>query len=234
MKVVFVALLVVASAFGAPQQSVHAEGPETPIDDPIFVEHGAINITVDPILELLVGSVVDNLVAEGLSTLWYNIDINAILLSARVEVNLTRVTGNATYQAEGYLDARPFRQESIPSGNFTGNGLGKVSATNIRLQASGSIFINLQGRVQLSRLVIEQLNFDTLAVDLGVNFNIGGGAIDWPRWSENAKQNIDQDLANNRNAIQEKLRGAANGILRNYTLAQLICLINGGEDCLGL
>jgi len=236
MKVLFITLLVVAGAFArsaVQQQNVMAEGPSCPIDDPLTVEHAAINITVDPVVALLLGSEVNNLIAEGLSTLTYKVDINALLLTATFEVSIPLIKGNATYSAEGYVDARPFRQETIPSGNLTGSGLGKLAATNVKLRGSASIFLNLAGKVQLSRLVLAEVSFDSLELDLGTSFNIGGGAIDWPRFSETVKQNFDEDLAGNKNAIQEKLRGAANNILKTFSLQDLIDLItppgDGGE-----
>jgi hypothetical protein len=233
MKVLLITLLVVAGAFArsAVQQSaINAEGPACPIDDPIRVEQGAINITVDPVLNLEVGSEVVNLIAEGLSTLRYKIDLNIILLTATFEVTIPKVSGNATYSASGYLDARPFRQETVPSGNLTGSGLGKVDATGIKARGSVSIFLNLQGKVQLSRLVLAEVSFDSLAVDLGTTFNIGGGAVDWAELNRNIKANFDRDLSENKNAIQEKLREAANGILKKFTLQDLIDLIGGGDD----
>jgi len=232
MKVLFITLLVVAGAFArsaVQQQQVNAEGPECPIDDPLRVEQANINITVDPIVQLLVGSEIENLIAEGLSTLRYQVDINVILLTATFNVSIPLVKGNATYKAEGYVDARPFRQETIPSGNFTGSGVGKLEATNVRLRGSASIFINLQGRVQLSRLVLAEVAFDSLALDLGTSFTIGGGAVDWDELSRNIKPNFDRDLNDNRNAVQEKIRGAANGILVQFTLQELIDLIGGGD-----
>jgi len=230
MKVVFITLLVVAGAFArsAVQQEVHAEGPRCPIDDPAHVEHAAINITVNPIIELLVGSEINNLVAEGLSTLWYSVDINALLLTATFEVKIPKVTGNATFSASGYLDARPFRQETIPSGNLTGSGFGQLSATDVYLKGSGSIFINLRGKVQLSRLVLAEVSFSSLSIDLGTTFTIGGGVVDWAELNRNIKANFDRDLNDNKNAIQDKIRGAANGILEQFTLQELIDLIGGG------
>lgn len=229
MKVLLITLLVVAGAFArsaVQQKAIMAEGPECPIDDPLTVDQAAINITVDPLINLEIGSEVVNLIAEGLSTLRYKIDL--VLLTATFEVTIPKITGNATYSAQGYLDARPFRQETIPSGNLTGSGLGKLDATNVKLKGSATLFINLGGKVQVSRLVIAEASFDSLAVDLGTSFNIGGGAVDWAELNKNIKANFDRDLTENKNAIQEKIREAANGILKKFTLQELIDLIGGG------
>jgi hypothetical protein len=232
MKVVFITLLVVAGAFArsaVQQNAINAEGPECPIDDPLLVDQANINITVDPLIKLEIGSEVVNLIAEGLSTLRYKIDLNIVLLTATFEVTIPKISGNATYSAEGYLDARPFRQETVPSGNLTGSGLGKLDATNVKLRGSASVFLNLAGKVQLSRLVIAEASFDSVAVDLGTTFNIGGGAVDWAELNRNLKANFDRDLSDNKNAIQERIREAANGILKKYTLQELIDLIGGGD-----
>jgi len=234
MKVLFITLLVVAGAFArsAVQQEINAEGPRCPIDDPLRVEHSTINITVDPIVKLELGSEVSGLIAVGLSSLWYKVDINALLLTATFEVKVPLINGNATYKATGYVDARPFRQETIPSGNLTGSGLGKLHARDVHLKGSASVFLNLQGKVQVSRLVLEIVTFSGVELDLGATFNIGGGAVDWAELSRNLKVNFDRDLADNKNAIQEKIRAAANGILVQYTLQELIDLLDppGGGD----
>jgi len=233
MKVLFATLLLVAGAFArtaVQQQEVFAEGPACPIEDPLQRDGPLpLNVTLDPILKLDVGSDVTNLIVEGLSTLKYSININALLLTATFEVTLERVTGNATYNAAGYLDARPFRPETIPSGNLTGSGFGKVSATDIRLKGRASLFINIIGnKVQISNLNLETVSFASLEVDLGQDITIGGSPVDWAQLSANIKANFDRDLAENKNAIVDKIRGAANTIVGRYTLAELIELIGGG------
>jgi len=230
MKVLFITLLVVAGAFArsAVQNNINAEGPSCPIDDPLRVEQANINITVDPIVKLLLGSEVQNLVAEGLSSLSYSVNLQVLTVTFNVSIPL--IQGNATFSAEGYVDARPLRQETLPSGNLTGSGLGKLSATNVRLTGSAVLFLNLQGKVQVSRLTLDVASFDSLAIDLGTSFIIGGGAVDWAEHSRNVKSNFDRDLADNKNAIQEKLRAAGNGILGQFTLEELIELIGGGGD----
>jgi len=238
MKVLFLALLVVAgaSARSAVQQHVQAEGPACPIDDPLR-EPGPVllNVTFDPILKIEVGAQLTTVVAEGLSGLWYKIELNAALLTVVFEVEIPVVTGNATYQAQGYIDARPFRQVTIPSGNFTGSGLGKVSASNLRLRGSASIFINLQGKVQVSRVGVSELAFDSVNVDLGAGWIIDGAAIDWDEFNRNIKQNFEQDWGTSKDEILDKIRGAANEILKKYTLQELIDIINDligdGSEC---
>jgi len=230
MKVLFLALLVVAgvSARSAVQQHVQAEGPACPIDDPLRSAGPVlINVTFDPIVKIDEPAALTDVVAVGLSGLWYNIDINAILLTASFEVRLPAVDGNATYTASGYIDARPFRQVTVPSGNFTGAGLGKVSASDIYLKGSASIFLTITGKVQLSRLVVAELRIGSLALDFEA-WVIGGAAIDWDAFNRDFKANFDQDWGQHKEEIVQKIRGAANEVLKKYSLQELIDLIGGG------
>lgn len=233
MKIFIVTLCLVAGALAGPavqQQQVKAEGPRCPIEDPL--ERAGplpINVTVNPLAMLLEGSQITDLVANGLSTLTYSVNINALLLTASFEVTIPHTDGYGTFTAEGYLDARPFRQETIPSGNFTGSGLGKITADNLHIKGSASLFINLIGnRVSVSRLNLQDVSFDSVTVDLGDNLTIGGEKIDWAALNNGLKERFDKDLADNKNAIVEKIRQAANGIVGKFTLAELIDLIGGG------
>lgn len=142
------------------------------------------------------------------------VNLNVILLSAAFELNVTTVSGNATYQADGYVDARPLRQVTLPSGNFTGSGFGKAGATNVKVKGNGSIFLTPAGRVQLSRLALLVVEFDSLTLDLGAEFVIGGETIDWAEHNRNVKSNFDQDFAQYRADVQDKIRAAANNILK--------------------
>lgn len=159
-------------------------------------------------------SFLSNLNAVGLSTLRYKIDLNALLLTATFEVTIPSVDGTADFTASGYVDARPFRPETIPSGNITGGGLGKVKATNVVLKGRASLFINIIGnKVQISNLNLETVSFDTVNIDLSSTLIIGGSPVNWEQLSSNLKANFDKDLADNKNAITEKIRGAANAIV---------------------
>lgn len=155
-----------------------------------------------------------NLVIEGLTTLHYNVDINALLLSATFEVTIERVTGNATFNAEGYVDARPFREETIPSGNLTGtNQFGAVSATGVVLKGRAALFINIIGnKVNVRSLTLETVSFATVSLNFS-DLQIGGKTHDWAAISATLKANFDKDLADNKAAITEKIREAANGIV---------------------
>lgn len=235
MKVLFVALCLVAGTFArvaVQQQEIKAEGPSCPIDDPLESPGPSnINVTLDPIAKLLEGSIRGDLVATGLSTLRYNIDINALLLTAVFELELATVDVTTTYDVSGYVDARPLSAETVPQGNLTGKGDARIQATGLKLQGSASLFINIIGnKVTVSRLVLNTVQFTTLRLDFGQTLIIGGSPVDWATWSNNIKVNFDRDFAANKNAITDKVRLAANNIVGQYTLAELIDLISGGGD----
>jgi len=233
MKVLFVTLLVIAGAFArsAVQDSIFAEGPACPIADPLNSPGpSAINVTLHPLFQLLEGCERGDLVATGLSTLHYNIDINALLLTASFEVTITQVGLDTTYtNAEGYVDARPLGSDTVPAGNFTGSGTAKLTASGVHAKGRGSLWINIIGnKVTLNSLTLEIVNFDTLTLDLGATLTIGGSPVDWATWSQNIKANFDRDFAANKNEVVDKVRLAANNIIGQYTLAELIELIGGG------
>lgn len=151
---------------------------------------------------------------EGLSTLHYKVDINAILLTATFDVTIAKVSGTATYKADGYIDARPFSQGTIPSGNFTGSGAGAVSATNVKLHGSASLWVNVIGnKVTITILNLSTISFDSISVDLGSDFIIAGSPVDWAALSAGLKANFDREFAANKQEIQRRIRLAANRIV---------------------
>jgi len=242
MKVLFVALCLVAGAFArvaVQEQEIKAEGPACPIDDPLERPGpGPLNVTLDPIAKLLEGASRGDIVATGLSTLHYSVDINALLLTASFELQLATVDVTTTYEASGYVDARPLSADTVPQGNFTGRGNARIQSTGLNLKGSASLFINIIGnKVTVSRLVLNTVEFTTLRLDLGTEFIIGGQPVNWANWSDNIKQRFDADFAANKNAVVDKVRLAANNIVGQFTLAELIDLINngggggGGEPC---
>ncbi len=68
-------------------------------------------------------------------------------------------------------------------------------------------------KVSVSNLNLEDVSFSAITVDLGDNLTIGGEKIDWEALNRNLKANFDKDLADNKAAITEKIRLAANGIV---------------------
>jgi hypothetical protein len=193
---------------------------------------GALNVTLHPILEIFQGGSHGPLTVVGLSTLKYVIDINAITLTATFDVTLGSVDLASTYEAEGWIDARPFRQVTLPSGNFTGSGPATLKATNVALKGSATLFINLIGnKVSVRVLNVDTLTFDSLAADLGTGYTIAGGPVDWAAWSATVKDNFRQDFDGAlHNEIIEKVRTAANVVVGQFTLQELIDLINGGGE----
>jgi hypothetical protein len=145
----------------------------------------------------------------------------------------------ATYEAEGWIDARPFRQVTLPSGNFTGSGSATMKASNVALKGSATLFVNLIGnKVSVRVLQVDTLTFDSLAADLGTGYTVAGEPVDWADWSATVKDNFRQDFDDGalRTEIVEKIRTAANVVVGQFTLQELIDLINngggeGGDSC---
>jgi hypothetical protein len=166
-----------------------------------------------------------------LATLKYHVTINAILLNATFHVHLGLLDLTTDYDCEGWLDARPFRHETVPSGNFSGFGPARVTATNVILSGSAKLFVNLIGnKVSVRKIIVTELTFDSLTVNLGVDFVIGGSHVDWEEWNENFKGNFREDFDGpHHEGILERIRATANVIVGRYTLGELIDLIGDGD-----
>lgn len=155
-----------------------------------------------------------NLVTEGLSSLNYTVNINALLLTFEFELFLERITGNATFTADGYLDVRPLRRETFPSGNLTGfNQFAAISATGVHLKGRADLFVNLLGdKVLLRRLIFDTLNFDNAFLNFS-QLVIGGQTHDWESISANFKDNFDKDFTQQPTEITERIRIALNYVV---------------------
>jgi hypothetical protein len=187
-----------------------------------------------PILEIFQGASHGPVSVLGLSTFKYVIDINALTLTADFDFTLPSVDlSMATYEAEGCIDARPFRQVTLPSGNFTGSGSATMKASNVALKGSATLFVNLIGnKVSVRVLQVDTLTFDSLAADLGTGYTVAGEPVDWADWSATVKDNFRQDFDDGalRAEIVEKIRTAANVVVGQFTLQELIDLVNGGGE----
>lgn len=151
--------------------------------------------------------------ADGLSSLKYTYNVVLVPPSLTFEGSLTGATGNATFKADGYLDARPFRQETIPSGNITGKGFGKVSGKNIHIKGKVNLLVRLDGKVQVTKIIVDNLSFDQMEADLGTELLIGGQPVDWAELTKTFKANFEKDWADNKDAILDKIKDGANSIV---------------------
>jgi len=144
-----------------------------------------------------------------------NVDVNVITLSAVFEVDLDNVDLTcAEYTANGWLDLRPIRQETLPSGNFTGTGAATLKGSKIHLKGNAVLFINLIGnKVSIRVLNLEAVSFDSLSFNLGPAFLVNGEAVNWDEVNSNFKSDFDADFAQFKTEITEKIRVAANVIV---------------------
>jgi len=233
MKVIALALLFVAGACAkAAVQSTRAEGPACPPEDPLIrVEAGPLNISFHPIAQIDEGGVRSDVNVVGLSTFGYTYEINLIALTATFSIRVANINLRSEYIATGYLDARPFTQSCIPSGNFTGAGTALVTAGGVAAAGSATLFVNLAtGTVSIRLLAVDSFSFTSLTVDLGEEYMIDGSPIDWPTFNAGLKACVDTQFAANNAEIVEKIRVGVNLKISVLTLEEFLELIGGGGD----
>jgi len=230
MRQAIVLLSLLGLCLAGPLNEALEEGPACPIADPLDVEAGPIELNLPPLVVIAEGSVQDGGIATGLSTLWYKYTINLLTLKIDFEVTIERacISGDR-YSATGSIDATPFRQETIPSGPFSGTGSYQACVENFRIVGSATLLVNLiSNRLTIRLLTIPTFTFSSLSVNLA-GFTAGGELINWATWNANIKQNFDQDLEQFRAQIVEKVRLSANEVMKQYTLQEFLDLIGSGN-----
>jgi len=229
-SMIFLALAVAVALVGA----------QCPTEDPIYLEPGPVNITINEapgkiIVEIVVGSVHGGSTAEGHSKIVTEITYNALtqVISYKVDIASIKISGIGL-AASGQINADPFRQVTIPSGPFTANGAFSASATGFHAAGRVGILVNLiTNRVSCRFIEVNELSWDQVAVDLGT-FTSAGQTIDWPAWNAAFKTNFFNDWAMGKDGILERARVPVNEILGQYTLAELLELLIPGpaEPCI--
>jgi len=231
--IVFLSLLGLCLA--SPTNNILEEGPACPIDDPLTVEAGPMVVALPPLFVMDEGSSQDGGVATGLSTLYYSYTINLLTLKIDFLVTIDRACiSGGPYRATGSIDATPFRQETIPSGPFSGTGQYEGCVANFRIEGSATLLVNLiNNRLTIRLLSIPVFSFTSLNANIE-GLTVAGQQIDWNTWNANIKQNFDNDLNQYRTQIVEKVRLSVNEEMKKYTLAEFLELIGGGgggEPC---
>ncbi|OXA39825.1 uncharacterized protein LOC118439516 [Folsomia candida] len=215
MQVFAIVLLLVTGSLANSITQTRETGPPCTLPPVYIGTEGPLNITYHPILEIHQGGTTGVSTIIGLDTFAYEYTITVIALTVEFTITVDKLSLDTTYTATGYLDARPFSQGCIPSGNFTSGGYGPAPATaNIgRLKVFGSLTLNInliEDYVRIGRLALSFVSFDTVRVDLGRKFRIGGAPVDWPAFSANLKACFDSEFAANKAAVVEKVRLAIN------------------------
>ncbi|OXA39759.1 uncharacterized protein LOC110861056 [Folsomia candida] len=233
MQVFAIVLLLVAGSFANSIKQTRETGPPCPLPAEYIGTEGPLNITLHPILEIHQGGTRGVSTINGLDTFAYEYTINLIALTAEFTITVGSLSLDTLYTATGYLDARPFSQGCIPSGNFTGgaNGPAPATATVVGLRAVGTatIFINLiTDRISLRLLAVSSFSFTTITANLSDDYVIGGSPIDWPAFNAGLKACVDSEFASNNAAVVEKIRLAVNEKIADYTLQDFLDLIGGG------
>jgi hypothetical protein len=207
-----------------------------PTPDPNTLEPDTFNLTLPPLFELKEGN--QHLGGDMAGHSGATIDIGIIIITLALtfnvhvpalDVNLRTVTGPG-----GYIDARPFT--SFPGGNFTASGANAmVRLRNLRVRGNAQLFINIIGnRVNVRTLNVIEFSFDDICLDLGDTI-IGENPVDWADFCANFKARFTAEWANVtlRNQLIERIRVTANGFVDDYTLDELLELINPtpNPDC---
>jgi hypothetical protein len=231
MKVIALALLLVAGACAkVAVKSTRAEGPACPPEDPLDrPEEGPLNITFHPIAQIDQGGMRQEVMVTGLSTFGYTYDINLIQLTATFSIRVANIDLSSGYTATGYLDARPFTQACIPSGNFTGSGTALVTAAGVMASGSATLFVNLiSDKVSIRLLAVDSFSFTSLTVNLGEEYMIGGSPVDWAAFNAGLKACVDTQFAANNAEVVEKIRVGVNEKIGVLSLQEFLDLLVGG------
>jgi len=228
MKVILVLLGLAVAVLGNPVGTLE-EGPACPIADPLIVEPGTIELSLPPMVVIDEGSWQNGGIATGLSTLYYKYTINILTLRIDFEVTIDRAAiSGSEYTATGVIDARPFRQETIPSGPFTGRGSYEAAVTVFRIEGHAILLVNLiTNRLTIRVLQVRDFSFATISANIQ-GLTVAGEQVNWATWNANIKANFEADWATHNLAIVEQVRLSVNEEMKKYTLAEFLELIGGG------
>jgi len=233
----FVTSLCFAAALGATvHKSILADGPKCPAKPVQPVEAGELNITIgttDPILNIPIGGGHhEGGVATGLHNLKYTYNFNIVGMTLTFEANIpdTVCLDGEKYVAKGIADFSPFRHETLPSGDFEGEGSYHGCMTDAHIKGSVSIRLNLIDQtISVTKVVIDDINADAVELDLG-HFVVDGQVTDWAEWTANFEENWDADWAAHSDAFLVRVTAAANDLIFGMTLQELLDLISEGEN----
>jgi hypothetical protein len=230
MKVLAILALVATAVVGSSIRETLETGPACPPADPLNSPAGPLNVTLHPILNIDQGSTRGDLVATGLSGLSYDYTIIIITLTLNFHLTLPSAHITNDFTVTGYLDARPFSQGCIPSGNFTGSGAATIHASTLDVNIRAVLFANLiTNKLSIRTLEIRNISFGSdIMISFGPDLIIGGSPVDWDAVSAGLKTCFDAEFAANKAAITEKIRQAGNVVIGNYTIDELLELIGGG------
>ncbi|CAL8114751.1 unnamed protein product [Orchesella dallaii] len=168
----------------------------------------------------------------GLSTYGYNFYLDTNLFNLDFNITVDELSAMSSYNASGYLDLRPLSEETVPHGNFTGNGFAHFRLNDVVVTGNGLMFIDIiRNQATFQMLNISSIDFTSIAVDLGETFVIDGKVIDWIAWSANFKSNFDYDFEVNKSSVNELFYLGLNTILKQYTLVDMLEFINGEVEC---
>ncbi|OXA39749.1 hypothetical protein Fcan01_25498 [Folsomia candida] len=206
MQVFPVVLLLVADSLATSIKQKRETGPPCPLPPVYIGTEGPLNITYHPILEIHQGGTHRVSTINGLNTFIYEYTINFLTLTAEFTITVGSLSLDTTYTATGYLDARPFSQGCIPSGNFTGNGAAKATIVGLRLVGNATIVVNLMNEFMYIRLLaVSSFSFTSVMAC------------------------FDSEFAANNAAVVAKMRLAVNEKLFRVRFQDFLDFLDGGD-----
>jgi hypothetical protein len=230
MKVLFIlGLVALASAIPHKRQC-----PEPTPDPSIIDVNTSLNLTAHPIFRLNPGASHQGGASAGHSTAVVEVEIVVITLTATLHVTIETIELSLNgIVCNGYLDFSPFT--SIPSGNFstTGSDL-TLSVAGVVADGSATLFINLiTNKVSIREMEVESIDWTTLCTDFGPNFMIGGSPVDWADLCQSFKPAFMAEFNNPalKDALTERLRGAANAVVGNCGIDELVGCATYDDGC---
>jgi hypothetical protein len=196
--------------------------------DPWEFGQTPINVTMNPFLEILEGSLQYGGVANGLSGFAVVFTYNAVLQQFGFDLTLPSFqTIGHRYSANGYVDVTPFRHDTFPSGPFQGNGTYQVVIKDLHIKGHANFLINLStDKINVRSVEVSTLTFSSVFVELGsftVDSSEGPGVVDWDYWNVMFATNFNSDwhTPSIKQGILTKYASMWNSYLDQFTLREV-------------
>lgn len=118
------------------------------------------------------------------------------------------------YNAKGRADFRPFRPETLPTGEFEGTGAVHACISDSSASGSAKVRVNLiTDRLTIVSITIDSISAAAVDVDLG-QVTVAGEPVNWSEWSANFIANFELDWNNSSAEFLARVVAEANYILK--------------------
>jgi len=191
------------------------------IEDPLHLNDTTLELTEDIFTGIvtLVGGT-----ATGGSGLVDDVAVNLLTLKLTISIDLPagRLTGAYTIAGEA------IGEDGV---HHVVQGAGEIDASiaGFKLDATATLAVNLiSNRASIKNLDTQALEFASVQLS-ATGATVDNEPVDWEAVTADAKAEFDRIYAANKTTILQKITDAINEVLGQYTLAELIDLINGGS-----